>query len=109
MADTSTPIDFGVEATLQWSNDAFNNVTIGPVDFNPIASKTRIEINAQAKMALGLGGLPESLSEIKIDPGKAQVSARADLKDFIIVVFGAIEIEFSGVSFTLSPEGRNIF
>jgi hypothetical protein len=105
-AISSIPVDFGIEAALHWSNDAFNDVTIGPVDFNRIPDKTHIEINAQAKMALGLAALPESLSEIKLDPSKAQISASAELRDFIVVVFGAVEIEFSSVTFTLSPDGR---
>lgn len=108
-ADTSTPVDFGVEASLQWSNETFNKEKIGPVEFNPIVGKTRVEIDARAKMTLGLGGLPENLSDLKVEPGKAQISARAELKDFSIVVFDAIEIEFGSVVFTLSPDGRKDF
>jgi hypothetical protein len=60
-------------------------------------------------MSLGLGGLPENLSDFKIEPGKAEISSRAELRDFIIVVFDAIEIEFANVAFTLSPDGRKDF
>jgi hypothetical protein len=34
------------------------------------------------------------------------VSAKAAFSDFIVIVFDAIEIEFSSVAFTLSPDGR---
>jgi hypothetical protein len=105
-AASSIPVDFGVEASLHWTNDAFNEESLGPVDFEPIPSKTHVEIDAQAKMSLGLGALPQSLSEIKLDPGKSQISARATLKDFKVTVFKAIEIDFSSVAFALSPDGH---
>lgn len=108
-ADTSQPVALGVEASLDWSNEAFEPVTIEPVAFNPITGQTKIEINARAKTSLGLSGLPENLSDLKLDPGKAEVSAHAELKDFIVVVFNAIEIEFASVAFTLQPDGRKDF
>jgi hypothetical protein len=107
--DTSTPLALGVEASLLWSNDAFHEETIGPVKFIPIPGKTRFELEAKAKMPLGVGGLPESLSDLKIEPGKAEITSSAALKDFTVSVFDAIEIEFSRVSFTVSADGRKDF
>lgn len=113
--NTSKPIDFGVEASLQWTNKAFKPVSLGFVEFIPIKPQgndlreTRLELEARASMSLGLTGLPESLSDLKIDPGKAQLTSRAEFKDFIVSVFKAIDVEFSSVAFTMSADGRKDF
>jgi hypothetical protein len=124
---TSKPIDFGVEASLQWTNKAFKPVCLSFVKFIPIKPKgddretddcktrvepdreTRLELEARASMSLGLTGLPASLSDLKIDPGKAQITSRAEFKDFIVSIFNAIEVEFESVSFTMSADGRKDF
>lgn len=114
-ADTSVPLEIGLEAGLQWSNEGFERETIGPIEFIPnktatsTAGKTRIEIEAKAAMSLGAGGLPENFSDLKIEPGKAQISSRAELKDFNVLVFKAIRLEFSSVAFNMSADGRKDF
>jgi hypothetical protein len=112
--ETSKPLEFGVEASLQWSNHNFKEVPLGPVKFipmknDPSVEDTRLEIGAKATMSLGLGGLPANLSELKIDPGKAQISSRAELKNFNILVFEVINVKFSSVAFTMSSDGRKEF
>jgi hypothetical protein len=113
--NTSTPIDFGVEASLQWTNTAFKPVSLGFVEFIPNKPNgsahpgTRLELEASASMSLGLGGLPASLSDLKIDPSKAQITSRAEFKDFIVSVFKLINVEFESIAFTMSADGRKDF
>ncbi len=112
--DTSTPVSFGIEAALDWSNDVFTDQKFGPVEFkkrdvNSSQGKTEIRINAKARVELGLEGLSADASQLTIEPAKARISSRAALENFSIIVFEAIEIVFSEVAFTLSEDGRKEF
>lgn len=104
----STPVPLGIEARLDWSNDAFEDEDFGPVKFLR-NSDTTIEIHAVARVDLGLEGLPEALSQLTIDPAQATVTSSAALQSFRVLLFNAIEIEFSRVAFTLHPDGRKEF
>jgi hypothetical protein len=107
--DTSKPVPLGIEASLDWTNDAFSEKSFGPVVFKPIAGATRMEISARATMDLTAEGLPANLSELHLDPAKAQITSKASLLEFSILVFDAIELVFSEVSFTITPDGRKDF
>jgi hypothetical protein len=105
--ETSVPVSFGIEASLHWINEAFEPVTVGPVDFIPKPNSTKIEIDAHARMSIGAAGLPSDFSNLKLAPGKAETTARAVLSEFTISVFNAIEIDFRDVSFDMSADGKN--
>jgi hypothetical protein len=107
--ETSTPTRFGIEASLDWSNQVFTEKDLGPVVFKPVENKTRMEIAARARMDLGLEGLPADLSQLQIDPAKARITSSASLHDFRILLFGAIEIEFAEVAFSISEDGHKDF
>jgi hypothetical protein len=112
--DTSTPVSFGIEATLDWSNDIFTDRKFGPVEFKKrdetsSPGKTEIAINARARIDLGLEGFAEGDTQLAIEPAKVRMSSRASLRNFSIIVFDAIEIIFSEVTFTVSEDGRKVF
>jgi hypothetical protein len=104
----STPISFGVEARLDWSNDAFEDEDLGPVKFRR-NSDTRMDVHAVARVELGLEGLPDDLSQLSIDPARATITSSAVLRSFRVMLFDAIEIDFSQVAFTLHADGRKEF
>ena len=62
-------------------------------------------MNALARVDLGAAGLPADLSALKIEPGKAQISARAEMRSFEITLFDAVQVGFERVTFSLSPDG----
>jgi len=107
-ADTSTPVPFGIEASLHWATDVFKDVDLGPVKFKQTAD-TRMQIDAQASVNLGLEGLTPDLSALTIDPAKARLSSRASFENFSVLLFESIEVVFTGVTFTLTPDGRKEF
>jgi hypothetical protein len=107
-AETSRPIPFGLEASLDWTNTVFKSKEIGPIVFNPDSSTT-MRIAARASMDLGLEGLPLNLSELKLDPARARVTSKASLTSFSVLIFKAIEVFFNEVSFTMAADGRKDF
>ena len=112
--DTSTPVSFGIEAALDWSNDVFTDQKFGPVglkkrDDNSLKARPGSRINAKARVELGLEGLSADASQLNIEPARARISSRAALENFSIIVFEAIEIVFNEVAFTLSEDGRKEF
>ncbi len=107
-ADSSEPVPFGIEASLNWSNDVFRTEAIGPVKFTPNGS-TRMTINASARMDFGKLGFPADATQLSFEPGKARMAARAELRDFTVTVFGAIEVRFSSVAFVMTEDGNKDF
>ncbi|HEY4773058.1 MAG TPA: hypothetical protein VIH50_08515, partial [Steroidobacteraceae bacterium] len=101
----SKSVPFGIEATLNWSNDVFTDKTIGPAKFKK-KDDTHFEVNALARVDLGAAGLPADLGALKIEPGKAQVSANAQMRSFDITLFDAIQVGFQSVAFSLTPDGK---
>lgn len=106
--DTSRPEPFGVEASLNWSNTAFRRETIGPIEFRPTAA-TRFEIEARGNISAGTPSLPADLSRVTLPPTSASISSRAEMRDFSVSLFDAIEVEFASVSFRVHPDGRKEF
>ena len=106
--ETSRPLPFGLEASLDWSNTSFNDKPLGPLVFKK-TDTTEMRIAARASMDLGLQGLPENLADLKIDPSQARLTSRASLQNFSLLIFSAIEIVFNDVSFTMASDGRKEF
>ncbi|MDN3220037.1 hypothetical protein [Pseudomonas nunensis] len=103
------PLSLGVEATLQWSNDVFKDVTVGPVRFTPIDGETRIDINASVRIDLGEVTIPSDGSGFQFSAGKSKVSAKAAITDFTVIVFDALQINFSNVVFEIFEDGHKDF
>jgi len=103
------PLSLGVEAALQWSNDIFKKVKVGPVEFVPTEGTTRIDIRARARIDLGEVIIPSDGSGFQFSPGKPKVSARAAMADFSVIVFSALNIKFSKVAFEVLEDGHKDF
>lgn len=102
------PLSMGMEATLNWSNTVFKKVEIGPVAFIP-NDQTKLEIDATSRIDLGVVSIPDDASDIQFSPGKPRISAKAGFKSFSVQVFGAIQVDFSNVSFEMSADGHKDF
>jgi hypothetical protein len=103
------PLSLGVEASLQWSNDVFKPVTVGPAQFIPTDGKTQITINAKARIDLGKVVIPTDGKGFSFSPGKPRVSARAEMVDFDVIIFSAMKISFSNLSFEIFEDGHKNF
>lgn len=103
------PLSLGVEASLQWSNDVFKDVTVGPVKFIPSQGETRIAINARARIDLGKVAIPLDSAAFELSPGKPKVAARAEMTSFSVVIFSAMDIKFSNVAFEIFEDGHKDF
>ena len=79
------PLSLGMEASLNWSNDVFKEVAIGPASFIP-DSATKLTIAAQARLDLGVVEIPAHGSDIRFSPGKAKLSASAEMVNFKIKI-----------------------
>jgi hypothetical protein len=102
------PVSMALESTLDWSNQVFKRVEVGPATFIPTET-TKISINARAHVDLGVVEIPANGSDFRFSPGKPRTSARAELSDFSVRIFGAIEIAFSNVAFEISEDGHKSF
>ncbi len=103
------PLTLGVDAALQWSNDVFTEVPVGPVTFVPTDGETRIDINAHARIDLGEVFIPSDGSGFKFSAGTPRVSANASLVDFSVIVFSALNVRFSKVEFQIFEDGHKDF
>ncbi|MCX4151461.1 MULTISPECIES: hypothetical protein [Paraburkholderia] len=103
------PLTLGVDAALQWSNDVFTEVPVGPVTFVPTNGETRIDINAHARIDLGEVVIPPDGSGFKFSAGTPRVSANAAMVDFSVIVFSALNVRFSKVAFQISEDGHKDF
>ena len=107
--ETSTPIPFGIEATVDWVNKHFKDQALGPVKFLPSPGQTQFELHARAFVDLAATGLPADLKDFNLELGKPELSARAELTDFGVALFNAIQVSFAKVAFTLAPNGKKDF
>lgn len=98
----------GVEASLSWDHNCFEDVDLGMVKFHPQPS-TRLTLDARASINLSEEGLPLDLTSFKFSPGKASIRSSATMSDFSVLVFNAIEIFFSSVRFRMSTDGSKDF
>lgn len=102
------PLSLNMQATLNWSNDVFKEVDVGPAKFIP-SSETKMAINASSLVDFGEIVIPRDGVDFKFSPGKPRISARASLDEFSVVVFSAIKINFSNVAFEVSEDGKKSF
>lgn len=86
-------ISFGVEASLNWSTDALNEVDLGAIEFIPNSSI--FEVNASAS--------------IDFIERKPLIQANASLSDFNIVVYKSLDVHFPEVAFSLDSSGNKNF
>ena len=104
----SIPVPLGVEASLSWDHNRFEDVDLGMVKFHPQPS-TRLSLDARASFNLAEEGLPLDLTSFKFSPGKASITSSATMSDFSVLVFNAIEIFFSSVRFKMTTDGSKDF
>jgi hypothetical protein len=105
--EASIPLKLGLEASLAWNNKRFVPVDFGAVKFSPRPG-IEFAMNANARMDLGQG-LPLDLGSLKLEPGRAEFTSSATLKNFSLKLFDAIEVIFESVSFAISPDGKKSF
>jgi hypothetical protein len=106
--ELSIPVKFGIEAGLNWTNRAFEPVDLGAVKFTP-KGDTVLELNALASMDSGFDGLPLDFSNFKLNPARATLTSHAQMTNFTVEVFGAIELDFRSVSFEMGSDGQKSF
>jgi hypothetical protein len=106
--DTGTPLSLGLEASLNWSNDIFEPVTVGPTAFVP-SPETKIEIDALARIDLGTPIIKTDPLQLAFQPGKSKIRATTAISRFAIEIFGAIRLNFESVSFTVAEDGSKDF
>jgi len=88
------PINFGIEARLDWQTNSLGKVDLGIITFRPERSgnQSRFSVHASARVDF-LGGKPA-------------VEATANLRDFTISVFDSLDVEFLSILFALDSNGR---
>jgi hypothetical protein len=106
---TAKPLSLGMEATLFWSNSAFKRVKIGPAEFIPAPDKTKIEINASARIDLGTPLIEADPPRLSFSPGKPKIEANTIVTEFAVEIFSAIRLNFESISFAISPDGSKSF
>lgn len=104
----SIPVPLGVEASLHWDHQQFEDVDLGLVKFLSQPS-TRLALDARASIDVSEEGLPLDLSSFKFSAGKTSITSSATMSDFSVLVFNAIEIFFSSVRFRMSADGSKDF
>lgn len=104
----SISVPVGVEASLNWDHDRFEDVDLGMVKFLSQPS-TRLTLDARASIDVSEEGLPLDLSSFKFSAAKTSFTSSATMSDFSVLVFNAIEIFFSSVRFRMSSDGSKDF
>lgn len=104
----SIPLPIGVEASLQWVHDRFEDVDLGVVKFHAQPS-TQLSLSARAAIDVSEGGLPLDLASFSFSAGKTSITSSASMRDFSVLVFSAIEIFFNSVRFKMLADGSKDF
>lgn len=104
---SGSPASLGLEATLGWTNSAFKEVTVGPTKFIP--DNSRIDIDAAARIDLGIPVISGDPPQLRFTPGKPRIKATTKITSFAIEIFGAIRLNFESVSFTVAEDGSKAF
>lgn len=105
---TARPMAVGMDASLAWSNSAFNDVNIGPAVFR-VNDSTRITIDANAHIDFGFPNLVGSPPRLEFAPGASHVSAKTEVTSFAVEIFGAIRLDFDFVRFAIARDGSKSF
>lgn len=106
---TSKPLSLGLEARLNWSNTSFEPVTVGPARFIPADGKTKITIDAAARVDLGTPIIEANPPRLSFAPGKARIAASSEVVEFAVEIFKAIRINFRSVAFRIAEDGSKSF
>lgn len=105
---STRPVSLGLEARLIWSNTAFQEVKVGPVAFIP-SDKTRIDIDAVARIDLGIPRISSNSPQLSFAPGQARIRSATKVVEFSVVIFNAIQLNFESVAFAVAPDGTKTF
>lgn len=104
---SGAPASLGLEATLDWTNSAFEEVSVGPTKFIP--DNCRIDIDAAARIDLGIPTIAGNPPQLRFSPGKPRIKASTKITSFAIEIFKIIRIHFESVSFTVDEDGSKAF
>ncbi|HEY2399393.1 MAG TPA: hypothetical protein VGI23_03510 [Steroidobacteraceae bacterium] len=92
VAEPAEPLEFGLEAHLDWQTNAAREVDLGIVVFRP--KNSVFSVSASAKIAL---------------EGAPAITAVAELRDFSLLVLNSLDVGFVRVAFQLNADGSKRF
>lgn len=102
------PLSLGLEARLSWSNEAFEEVTVGPASFVPTLD-TRIDIDAVARIDLGTPVIDTNPMRLAFKPGTPKIRATTKIVSFAVEIFSAIRLNFESITFIIAEDGSKSF